>query len=338
MSRDDSDLANMMESNPTVSGSRNGLKGRFRRAISFNAANTLREEEEGAEDPITPRGKANQGRPGVLVDNSGDDPAAAGAKKKSRTALFNSKLNASTDNISLSSTMSSASMVIRKLGKMANLTRRNSLAGITSLFKEKKDKEDDANKSKKKKKGGKGAAAEASVSHVTAELDRSEWSAELNGLTPAARLARQHTLKTNAEAAARASMIQESPADGATPATWEKNTTTRKDEANGRVSEVGTRVVVEQDSDSDEDKSEGPSHTQDVSLDGWDDNEDWGEGDDDEDVTVRGVGSLQLDRDDDMEPWAVDLRRSVEKKRTPAKGILKSERLLLLRSKFSLLT
>jgi len=87
---------------------------------------------------------------------------------------------------------------------MAKLTRRNSLAGITSLFKEKKDKEEDGSKSKKKKKGGKSSAAEASVSHVTAELDSSEWSTELNGLTPAARLARQHTLKTNAEAAAKA--------------------------------------------------------------------------------------------------------------------------------------
>lgn len=327
MSRDDSDLANMMESDPTVSGSRNGLKGRFRRALSFNAANALREEEED-EDPITPKGKANQGRPGVLVDNSQDDPAAVGAKKKSRT-LFNSRLNASTDNISLSSTMSSASMVIRKLGKMANLTRRNSLAGITSLFKDKKDKEEDGSKSKKKKKSGKGEAAEASVSHVTAELDRSEWSAELNGLTPAARLARQHTLKSNAEAAARASIIQDSAANesqNGTPTTWEKNTTTRQSEANGRVSEVGTRLVVEEDSDSDEDKLEGPSHQQqDPSLDGWDDTDDWGEGEDDGDVTVRGVDSIQLDRDDDMEPWAVDLRRSVEKKRTPAKGILKSE-------------
>jgi len=68
---------------------------------------------------------------------------------------------------------------------------------------------------------------------------------------------------------------------------------------------------------------EVPSHRADQSLDGWDDTEDWGE--DDEDVTIRGgMGSISLDHDDDMEPWAVDVRRSVEKKRIPAKGILKA--------------
>jgi hypothetical protein len=346
MSRDDSDLAAMMESTPTVSTGRSGLKGRLRRALSFNATNVLQEEDEHGSPA---KGKSAQANASVAVNklpgpSNGADTNPVGVKKKSRTALFNSRLNASTDNISLSSTMSSASMVIRKLGNIGKLTRRNSLAGITSLFKDKKDKEDAVEgKPAKNKKTGKGIAAEASVSHVTAELDRSEWSAELKGLSPAARLARQHTLRTNAEAVAKANVTQEpgisatSPdEDTLVPPTWEKNTTTRQGEGvstNGFVNEEGTRIFVEEDdtSDSDDDKMEGPSHQQDLSgsLDGWDDTEDWGE--DDEDVTIRGgVESVNLDNEDDldMEPWAVDVRRSIEKKRTPMKSILKSEFLL----------
>jgi len=324
MSRDDSDLGKIHDS--TSGGPRGGLKGRFRRALSFNP---LQEEE--AETPS--KGKAPQTRAeipaksettGSLHDSP--DTASATLPKKSRKALFNSKLNASTDNISLSSTMSSASMVIRKLGNIGKLTRRNSLAGITSLFKDKKDKDGEEGKSKKKgKKAAKAEASEASVSLATVELDRSEWSAELNGLTPAARLARQHTLRSNAEAAERAKVEAQKSAIN-TPPAWEKNTSNRQgDLSNGPVSEDGTRPADE-DSDSDDGKFPGPSnnHVSQDSLDGWDDNEDWGEGDDDEEITIRGgVDSMDLNRDEDMEPWAIGLRRSIEKTRVPAKGILK---------------
>ncbi|KAJ6583693.1 hypothetical protein B0H10DRAFT_2339228 [Mycena sp. CBHHK59/15] len=65
-------------------------------------------------------------------------------KKKSRTAsLLNSWLNASADNISLWSSVSSASMMIRKLGSVGHLTWHNSLVGIMSLFMDKKPKEGD---------------------------------------------------------------------------------------------------------------------------------------------------------------------------------------------------
>ena len=331
MSRDDSDLGKTHE--PSPGGPRSGLKSRFRRALSFNA---LQEEE-----PETPsKGKAPQtnaetpAKPeatGSLRDSP--DPASSTLPKKSRKPLFNSKLNASTDNISLSSTMSSASMVIRKLGNIGKLTRRNSLAGITSLFKDKKDKEGEEGKSKKRgKKGAKAEASEASVSLATVELDRSEWSAELNGLTPAARLARQHTLKSNAEAAERAK-VEAQKNTVATPPAWEKSSSNRQgDLANGLASEDGTRPA-DGDSDSDDDKSAGPSnnHVNQDSLDGWDDNEDWGEGEDDEEVTIRGgVDSMDLNRDDDMEPWAIGLRRSIEKTRVPAKGILKRTTIYLI--------
>jgi hypothetical protein len=258
--------------------------------------------------------------------------------------------------------------MIRKLGKLA---RRNSLAGITSLFKDKKDKDEDTSpdapasstpkKAKKDKKTGKALASEASVSHVTAELDRmgstSDWSAgpEMNGLTPAAKLARQHTLKSNAEAAARAKAQQEAAAAAATyayspsssssatvngagtPITWDKNTTTRqaspvKRGATAKVNEDGTRVLVEED-DSASDEGSGDEHY--GHRDRWDeDDEDavgWGDGDDDdEDLTIRvGLQRTSIRADDDEEEdvlsWAVNVRRSVERVKKPSKGILKGE-------------
>lgn len=343
MSRDDSDLAAMME---PASGIRSaGLKGRLRRALSLNANSTLHEEAE--EDKLNPPrpSQSSLSSNATLTMDDGDSTATV-QKKKSRS-LFNNKFNRSTDNISLSSTMSSASMVIRKLGNIGKLARRNSLAGITSLFKDKKDKDGDeegSGKKSKKKKGEKGVAADPSVSHVTAELDRSDWTAspDLAGLSPAARLARQHTLKSNAEAAARAKAEAEARAaasaqGGALPTTWEKNTTNRQGDSpvkvgsSSRVNENGMRVVVEHDdSDSDEGHSDGGHDNHAHNFEGWEDDEDWGEAHEDEDVTIRqGLDSASLEEDEDIEPWAIDVRRSVERTRVPAKGILKSTWFLL---------
>ncbi|KAF8147287.1 hypothetical protein B0H34DRAFT_793017 [Crassisporium funariophilum] len=418
MSRDDIDLGTSHESQPTANMMRSGgLKGRLRRALSFNAAQTLREEEAAAaaaeeDDDESIKASALNGAgssklkgkaatPTIKVNpavgktdptlpspagTSGDESASTAAtvqtaKKKGRAAsLFNSRLNASTDNISLSSTVSSASVMIRKLGAMGKLARRNSLAGITSLFKDKdKDKEggDKDKKGKKKDKkgpfGAKGEASEASVSHVTAELDRmgsgADWTVgnEMNGLSPAAKLARQHTLKSNAEAAAKAKANQEaaaaaaatasaaaasSKANGAGVPTWDRNTATRQGSASPvkggggvRINEDGTRTLIEDD---DEDSEDGhyrsgpqPQGNQSFHADGWDDDEDWdvdGDVDGDEDVTIRvGMEQRSSGEDDryefggfqqqpppsDVEPWAVDVRRSVERTRKPAKGILK---------------
>ncbi|KAI0358842.1 hypothetical protein OH77DRAFT_1518125 [Trametes cingulata] len=349
MSRDDSDLAAMLEPASGVRSS--GLKGRLRRALSLNANNALREEED--EDATTrihpPRpSQSSVGSSATLAMDDGDSTATV-QKKKSRS-LFNSKLNRSTDNISLSSTMSSASMVIRKLGNIGKLARRNSLAGITSLFKDKKDKDGEeeggSGKKSKKKKGEKATAADPSVSLATAELDRSDWSSnpEMAGLSPAARLARQHTLKSNAEAAARAKAEAEARAaaaaaaansQGPVPTTWEKNTTTRQGDASpgkpgssSRVGENGTRVVVEHD---DSDSEDGHSdlghgnHSQNYSIEGWEDDEDWNEAPEDEDVTIRqALDSASLEEDEEMEPWAINVRRSIERTLKPAKGILKT--------------
>ena len=306
-------------------------------------------------------------------DIAGSPQTTIPPKKKGRAAsLFNSRLNASTDNISLSSTVSSASVMIRKLGAMGKLARRNSLAGITSLFKDKdknKNSEGESSskeKGKKKDKSAKGNAAQASVSLVTAELDRAgasgDWSVsagEMNGLSPAAKLARQHTLKSNAEAAeARAREAREREAarerereeaeareaaravlaNGVTQVpTWDRNTATRSPVKGGgggggmRINEDGTRTFIE---DEDEDESEDGHYQrfQQQQQQGWDDDEDW-DGDGDEDATIR-VGiqprsssdtgrSSSSGTDEEHEPWAVDVRRSVERTRQPARGILK---------------
>lgn len=340
MSRDDSDLAAMME---PAGGPRGGLKGRLRRALSLNANATLHEEDEDPRNIASRPSQSSVGSSATLAMDDGDSTATV-QKKKSRS-LFNNKFNRSTDNISLSSTMSSASMVIRKLGSIGKLARRNSLAGITSLFKDKgkEGEEGEPGKKGKKKKGEKAAAADPSVSHVTAELDRSEWSSnpEMAGLSPAARLARQHTLKSNAEAAAKAKAEAEARTaaqaqGGPVPTTWEKNTTTRQGDSpakvatSSRVNENGMRVVVEHDdSDSDDGRSDGghDNHAHNYSIEGWEDDEDWGEAHEDEDVTIRqALDRASLDEDDaEMEPWAINVRRSVERTRRPAKGILKSK-------------
>ena len=351
MSRDDSELLEPLPNDAAIRSG--GLKGRLRRVLSLSASQTISEEESshGTSSSASPLTSPAAGLQSNAADAGDTGSTATRQAKKKRTALFNSRLNASTDNISLSSTMSSASMVIRKLGSIGKLARRNSLAGITSLFKDKKDKDDSGEtggKKSKKKKGEKGEVAQASVSHVTAELDRtsSEWSAELNGLSPAAKLARQHTLKSNAEAAARAKALQEAAAAANTaamtttanassstqpaelvPVTWEKNTTTsRGTPATVPVNEDGMSVVVEDDDSGSDGESEHP-HDYSAHVEGWED-EDWSHIEDDEDLTIRqGLERTSLGDDEyDHEPWAIGLRRSVERTRQPSKGILKSIR------------
>lgn len=397
MSRDDSDLATMLEGtalgSAPVKGS-GGLKGKLRRALSLGAAHALTEEDE-REEGKSPSGTGAAASPSTASPADGADAlsttptgGSTTTKKRSRAAsLFNTRLNASTDNISLSSTMSSASVVIRKIGSIGKLARRNSLAGITSLFKDKNRDRDNndaatgaatstgdnegtvAGKKKGKSKrnkdsgggSGKGAVLEPTISHAVAELDRSggEWSdASMSGLSPAAKLVRQHTLREKArEAEAQAQQAQArangtgSGANGVNgttgangtdvpvPATWEKNTATGRDGAYVRrgVGEDG-RVVVEDDSDS---GSEAEHHTHDHSpsraqahaqqgnyiSEGWEDDEVWRE-EEDEDVTVRApIGARMTEEvgtgeDEEVVEWARTMRRTIECTR-PAKGILK---------------
>lgn len=398
MSRDDSDLATMLEGtalgSAPVKGS-GGLKGKLRRALSLGAAHALTEEDE-REGGKSPSGTGAAASPSTASPADGADASSTTptggsttTKKRSRAAsLFNTRLNASTDNISLSSTMSSASVVIRKIGSIGKLARRNSLAGITSLFKDKnRDRDnndtatgnptptgenDDGTTVAGKKKGkskrnkdsgggsGKGAVLEPTISHAVAELDRSggEWSdASMSGLSPAAKLVRQHTLREKAREAEAQAQAQQAQArvngsgsgangvngtngangtDVPVPATWEKNTSTGRDGAYVRrgVGEDG-RVVVEDDSDSGSDAEHHDSHSPahphaqqgNFISEGWEDDDVWRE-EEDEDVTVRAPIGARMTEDvgtgDDEEvvEWARTMRRTLECTR-PAKGILK---------------
>lgn len=127
---------------------------------------------------------------------------------KAKRSLFNMR-NASTDNISVSSTVSSASMMIRKMGALGKLARRNSVAGISKLFKDKNKDDDDIDfltekKDKKQRKkdkklrfGQKASQAASSTTHATVEANNQDR--PIDGLSPAAQLARQHTLRSRAE-------------------------------------------------------------------------------------------------------------------------------------------
>ncbi|EIW67418.1 hypothetical protein TREMEDRAFT_33920 [Tremella mesenterica DSM 1558] len=189
----------------------------------------------------------------------------ATAQKKEKKSLFRMK-NMSTDNISLSSTVSSASMMIRKMGSLGKLARRNSLMGISKIFKDRPKDEDGAlperevKKEKKGKKKSKGEIVPAAVSRLTAEAEEDK---SLAGLSPAAKLARQHTLRSKAEAEKRNQNLPTGE-----PA-WDNNTTTRTSKSSPgtggpevlhilpRSKVVQAVAVSGQEYDSDNDSSDG---------------------------------------------------------------------------------
>ncbi|KAH7330642.1 hypothetical protein B0J17DRAFT_722331 [Rhizoctonia solani] len=290
LSRDDSTIEAPHDALPKTTG----LKGRLRRALSFSAIQTLDEADEAKEKhgsrrkAIEKANKANaalqkQQQPDSLQSPGAAESIRTTASKKPSRGLFNRRLNASTDNISLQSTVSSASVMIRKLGSMGNIARRNSLAGLTGLFKD-------------KKKGHKADASEASVTHATVEVDRVPGPSavgtavmdDMTGLSPAAKLARQHTLKSNAQAVERAKAEAEAAAAVAAAA-----------EAN--------RLDEEDEEEEESEEAFDPA----AHMTG---------GFDDEDITVR----LEQTKITDDEVWAVGIRRSVERTRQPVKGILRN--------------
>ena len=320
LSKDDSELLPPTVVASALSARQSGLKGRFKRALAFNPPSSVDEHIDTSSsighgdlshNPANGSLGEMEGASPVTPVNAGE--SVKSTKPKSRAAaLFSGKFNASTDNISLQSTVSSASVMIRKLGSIGKLARRNSLMGISSIFKD-KNKDKGEGTSAPGKKGKKGDKAEATVSHATVELDRGGGSEDetWQNLTPAARVARQHTIKSNEEAAKRlreqaAAATASSAAAAMTNGTngvpaWDKNTTTRRGEGSSRnVSEDGT--VLDDRSD---ESGEGGYDPQ---LDG--------------DATLRMPGGVNLDDDD--EPWAVGLRRSIEKTRQPGKAVIKS--------------
>ncbi|KZT58545.1 hypothetical protein CALCODRAFT_508120 [Calocera cornea HHB12733] len=319
-----------------------GLKGRLRRALSFSAIQTLDEEDPSLkaaanrrkaaaaaaakektredqviQDPSGPSAPsaASSSPPVTPLANDDMDQSVRKLTKKPKRSLFKKGFNASTDNISLSSTASSASLMLRKLGgSVGNLARKASLANIAGFLKD-KHKDGEAK--------GKSAAATASVSLATAEVDRGPQAPEEMGLSPAARLARQHTLRSNAEAAAKAQAAaaarQEARApdeQGATvvPATWDRNTTKRTPPGTPRS---GGRLPVLEDDRWEEKEREEPAE---FGLEEEQLEDEESEPEEDE-LTIRMSG---ISLADEVEPWAVGVRRSMERIRQPSKGILKS--------------
>lgn len=253
--------------------------------------------------------------------------AATNASVKPRRGLFRNR-NRSSDNISLSSTVSSASMMIRKMGSLGKLARRNSLMGISKIFKEKPKDEDGALPEKqgilsfKKKSGKKADLAPVSVSRTIAELDRGSEDDDriLAGLSPAAQLARQHTARSKAEAAKReaakrAETIQELSGPTGEP-TWDQNTTT----ARGQLTAVtnaqanGSNVVHV--------VPRSPTVVHALAINGEEDASDISDTDTIDDVTASlNRSGIQDPDEEDFQPlWC---KAHIDKHAKPKRGILK---------------
>ncbi|KAH8799558.1 hypothetical protein DL96DRAFT_1508970 [Flagelloscypha sp. PMI_526] len=358
MSRDDSDLAAMMSSSSTTHQHNVKGLGRFRQRTLANVEDVTDDDDESIKVSRLNKGKERAAIPaGRDVDQSSQQgsqspalsssqPQIQKVKKKSKggSIFSNARLNRSTDNISLSSTMSSASVVIRKLGSVggklvSGIGRRNSLAGITGMFKKDKDKDkekDDDKKKSKKSKSAKGTASEASVSYATAEFDAPVSGSEtpgMEGLSPAAKLARQHTLRSKAREEEEEKRRKEAESNGTGVNGWDRNTATRVgSNGNVRVNEDGTRVFVEDEDEEDEDEDWGGQRQGAWNEESWEDGGAYSDDDDDEnDDTIRMGGpghqpnqpSWDSANGDEVEPWGGNVRRSVERARQPVKGILK---------------
>ncbi|KAM0790597.1 hypothetical protein ACM66B_004462 [Microbotryomycetes sp. NB124-2] len=219
----------------TTEKPKKGVKGRFKKAFGISnsgstsspsAAVTLTEDEldgrgpkvmqrvrsgsTSSEDSATTRRSGHMASASTSTagtTKSGRPPTVASTRK---FGLLSSKFNSSTDNLSISSTVSSASMLIRKLGNVGKMARRNSFMNLTKAFKN-KDKEgggDDDEREKHGKDGNKSSTLGADVSHVTAEVDRGSSNSSMLGMSPAAALAKRqqqmYAEQEAAEAAARA--------------------------------------------------------------------------------------------------------------------------------------
>lgn len=241
-----------------------GLSSKLRKALSFSTLNEIQQAEAAAAVPDRAYGgRNNLAYKRVEMTSSGETNGSSGSTRSTspprtpdngaapamsassaasissrrstrpplsgsdgpKRSLFNRKFNSSTDNISISSTVSSASVMLRKVGNLGKIARRSSLMGLTNMFN--KDKEhgkegmhgddfgtvppgnlvaaDDAAlgaKGKKEKvKAKKGIPAMASVSHATVELESNSSMVD-SSMTPAASYVRQHQLQMRQQAEA----------------------------------------------------------------------------------------------------------------------------------------
>lgn len=131
--------------------------------------------------------------------------------------------------------------MIRKMGSLGKLARRNSLMGISKIFKDKPKDEDAPIPEKqgmlsfKKKSGHKADLAPTTLSPAHVERVSEDDDRVLDGLSPAAQLARQHTVRSKAEAAKREAEAKRrsTASDFAGPTgepTWDTNTVNRNNQ------------------------------------------------------------------------------------------------------------
>lgn len=216
------------------------------------------------------------------------------------------------------------------------------------MFKDKKGGADDdldgppTGGEKPKKKGlfksRKAEASSASVTHFAAELDRSTSADDqpVTGLSPAAKLARQHTLRSKAEEAAAASARANRRGPSAVdeegrrpsidvPPTWDKNTVTRNGAPAGIEEENWG-----QDGRPEHGDNESVGHSDDDGHGGYD-----GEDDQVADVASRmgGVGFADPQDEGDYPSWGA---HGPQPPRTPPRSILKCESLSCSRKDLSL--
>lgn len=139
----------------------------------------------------------------------------------------------------------------------------------------------------------------------------------MDGLSPAAKLARQHTLRSKAREEEEDKKRKASAQNGSGVNGWDRNTGTRT-AGTTRVNDDGTRVLVEDDDD--DEFSEGQSAGT------WDENS-WEDGrysdEEDEDDTVRIQANRDPSDESDVHPWGGTYRRSQDRDRQPGRSILK---------------
>lgn len=189
--------------------------------------------------------------------------------------------------------------------------------GISKIFKDKPKDEDAAlpekevKKKDKKSKKGKTEIAPAAVSHVTAESDiiSEEEDRALAGLSPAAKLARQHTLKSKAEAAQK---------EADQPEPTEITDDTPQPQLLPSIASVTGPEVLHVT------PRQGPTvvHAVAVSEHEYDSEDDSSEGETVEDVTMS-LGRSRLSDAADAEFQATWGKAYIDRYAVPKKGILK---------------
>jgi hypothetical protein len=215
-----------------------------------------------------------------------------------------------------------------------------SLMGISRIFKEKPKDEDGPlpekeGKKKKMSKSNKGEPVPAAVSHATVEAPSDDRT--LAGLSPAAKLARQHTLRSRAEAARLEAEKRQGQAAGQRTGepTWDNNTVKRPQHLPSISSVVSEQTSAPNSASST--SSGAPEvvrvtprttstvvHAVAVSEAEYDSEDDSSEGETVEDLTVhmaRHKLSDEADREF-MNTWG---QAVIDRSAVPKKGILKSE-------------